>query len=234
MDVVKTIDNYAAVADFVEDGGAKALLAVMRQNLAANKYYLPFFGQFSAGKSKLINHLLGFDLLPTKSQETTAFITYISYGYSDAVTVKYSDGQTEMIGISEVRQMDYNKVGNKVAEMYITINNPLLENGLTIVDTPGVNTIIEEHVEVAEKLLENIKDEEEEFNNFAEEVKEEKINLKDLDKYSDKKIKKVWELTCYFKIYKNVNDIIDILKNHKKRKGKSNPFLFFIHLESIK
>lgn len=155
MDVVKTIDNYAAVADFVEDGGAKALLAVMRQNLAANKYYLPFFGQFSAGKSKLINHLLGFDLLPTKSQETTAFITYISYGYSNAVTVKYSDGQTEMIGISEVRQMDYNKVGNKVAEMHITINNPLLENGLTIVDTPGVNTIIEEHVEAAENLLEN-------------------------------------------------------------------------------
>ncbi len=155
MDVVKTIDNYTAIADFLEDGGAKALLAVMRQNLAANKYYLPFFGQFSAGKSKLINHLLGFDLLPTKCQETTAFITYISYGYSNIASIKYVEGQTETINIEEVSRMDYAKVGNKVAEMHITINNPLLENGLTIVDTPGVNTIIEEHVEVAEKLLEN-------------------------------------------------------------------------------
>jgi GTP-binding protein EngB required for normal cell division len=155
MDVVKTIDNYTAVANFIEDGGAKALLAVMRQNLASNKYYLPFFGQFSAGKSKLINHLLGFNLLPTKSQETTAFITYISYGYNNTAIIKYVEGQTETICIEEVSRMDYAKVGNKVAEMHITINNPLLENGLTIVDTPGVNTIIEEHVEAAETLLKN-------------------------------------------------------------------------------
>jgi len=155
MDVVKTIDNYTAVANFIEDGGAKALLAVMRQNLASNKYFLPFFGQFSAGKSKLINHLLGFDLLPTKCQETTAFITYISYGYNNTAIIKYVEGQTETIDIEEVSRMDYAKVGNRVAEMHITINNPLLENGLTIVDTPGVNTVIEEHVEAAETLLKN-------------------------------------------------------------------------------
>ena len=70
------------------------------------------------------------------------------------------------------------------------------------------------------KIIENIKDEDEEFNNFAEEVKEEKINLKDLDKYSDEKIKRVWELTCYFKIYKNINDIIDILKKSQEEKGE--------------
>ena len=70
------------------------------------------------------------------------------------------------------------------------------------------------------KIIENIKDKEEEFNNFVEEAKEEKINLKDLDKYSDKKIKRILELTYYFKIYKNINNVIDILKeSQEKKKG---------------
>ena len=71
------------------------------------------------------------------------------------------------------------------------------------------------------KIIENIKDEEEEFNNFAEEVKEEKINLRDLDKYSDEKLKRILELTCYFKINKGVENIIDILKkSQEKKKGE--------------
>jgi uncharacterized membrane protein YhiD involved in acid resistance len=70
------------------------------------------------------------------------------------------------------------------------------------------------------KIIENIKDKEEEFNNFVEEIKEEKINLKDLDKYSDEKLKRIFELTYYFKIYKNLNDIIDILERSLQEKGE--------------
>ncbi len=67
------------------------------------------------------------------------------------------------------------------------------------------------------KIIENIKDKEEEFNNF---VKEENINLKDLDKYSDEKLKRVLVLTCYFNICKGINDIVDILKkSQEKKKG---------------
>ena len=76
MDIVKTIDNYIAVADFVGDDGVKALLTELRQNLGKKKYLLPFFGQYSAGKSRLINHLLGRNLLPVKSCETTAFLVW--------------------------------------------------------------------------------------------------------------------------------------------------------------
>lgn len=155
MDIVKTIDNYIAVADFVGDDGVKALLTELRQNLGKKKYLLPFFGQYSAGKSRLINHLLGRNLLPVKSCETTAFLTSISYGSIDTAVVQYADGHTETIDVEHVRTMDYAKVGDKIAAMYITLNNPFLQNGLTIVDTPGVNTIIDSHVEIAEQLLQN-------------------------------------------------------------------------------
>lgn len=155
MDIVKTIDNYIAVADYVGDGGAKALLAEIRQNLGKQKYLLPFFGQFSAGKSRLINHLLGRELLPVKSSETTAFLTFISYGERETALVQYADGHCENICIDEVRAKDYSTVGDKIDSMSITLCNPILKNGLTIVDTPGVNTIVANHVEAAQQLLSN-------------------------------------------------------------------------------
>ena len=66
------------------------------------------------------------------------------------------------------------------------------------------------------KIIENIKEEVKEFNDFTKE----NINLKDLDKYSDEKLKRVLELTYYFKINKYLNDIIDILKKSQEEKGE--------------
>jgi hypothetical protein len=69
------------------------------------------------------------------------------------------------------------------------------------------------------KIVENI-DKEEEFTNFAE-IEGVRVNLKDLDKYSDEKLMRVLELTYYFNICKGVNNIINILKkSQEKKKGE--------------
>ena len=92
------------------------------------------------------------------------------------------------------------------------------------------------------KIIENIKEDGvEEFINFIEDTKENilknpgkygEVNLKkilklkedilkkDLDKYSDEDLKGILKLTYYFKIYKNVNDIIDILEKSLQEKGE--------------
>ena len=79
MNIVETLQRYKEVATFLSDDANGAVLDHLIACMEGKQYYLPFIGQFSAGKSKLINRLIGKEVLPTKSVETTAFFNYISY-----------------------------------------------------------------------------------------------------------------------------------------------------------
>lgn len=156
MTTKEILDNYKDVAAYLDDFAVGSLLTSFEQRMSKHEYLLPFIGQFSAGKSRLINHLLGRDILPTKSVETTAFLTYISYGENEDALVSYVDGSSEHITIEAIHSMDQTstKDSRPIAALYVTVNSAILRNGLTIVDTPGVNTLISEHVRMTGELLE--------------------------------------------------------------------------------
>ena len=156
MNTKDIILNYKEVAEYLDDNAVRSLLSSFEARLDKREYLLPFIGQFSAGKSRLINHLLGRDLLPTKSVETTAFLTYISYGEKEEAVISYLDGTSENIGIGEVSKMDQDatKGARPIAALYISLKSDILKSGLIIVDTPGVNTLITEHVRMTSELLE--------------------------------------------------------------------------------
>lgn len=154
MQTLQILNNYIEISEYLNDRETKSLLNSFVEKLNNHNYLLPFIGQFSAGKSKLINHLLGRELLPTNTLETTAFLTYISYGEEHA-HLQYVDGSQKEIGIDEVHNLDQETTADSkpIACLYITLPCDLLKNGLTIVDTPGVNTMITTHVKITEELL---------------------------------------------------------------------------------
>lgn len=156
MDIQQILSNYFEVAKELGDDSATKLIKEFAEKNAHQRYELPLIGQFSSGKSATINHLLGRDLLPTKSIETTAFATFISYSESEYATLELTDGSNEDISFDEIKQLDNNKVletGQQIKTLNIGINNDLLKSGLTFVDTPGVNTIITTHIEITERIL---------------------------------------------------------------------------------
>ncbi len=115
----------------------------------AGKIYLTVWGHYSAGKSKLLNKLLGVDLLPTKTRETTAVLTYLEFGTDEGATVFFEDGHTEEIELSDLKSIFQNTVGDinidEIKKIVVTLNNHLLKNGIVLVDTPGINTLLERH-----------------------------------------------------------------------------------------
>ena len=119
------------------------------------EYYLPFIGQFSAGKSKMLNRIIGREVLPTKSIETTAFLTYIKYGVEDKAELCYVDGAKETIPFDDIKRLDYKntKESKPIAALNIYLNLEVLKSGLILVDTPGVNTLISDHVKMTTELL---------------------------------------------------------------------------------
>jgi dynamin family protein len=157
MNIVEILKKYRDVAAFLSDDANRAVLDNLITCMEGKQYYLPFIGQFSAGKSKLINRLIGKEILPTKSVETTAFLTYISYADTESAILEYVDGTKEAIDISKIKELDHQRTceGKAIAALRYMAPIDLLKSGLIIVDTPGVNTLINEHVKMTEGLLQN-------------------------------------------------------------------------------
>ena len=110
-----------------------------------------FLGEFKAGKSTLINALLGRKILPMFADPTTAVITEISKGTEDKFfAVKNNeelDEVTQEISIGqlaeEIMKADINK------KVLVQLKDlAFLDDKLLIIDTPGVSSIEKTHSDV--------------------------------------------------------------------------------------
>ncbi len=109
-------------------------------------------GEFNHGKSTVVNALLGEDVLPVGITPTTAVITHLVHGDRKKITVKPpNDGEEYTIKMSELEDVVTHEEGTEGSEPeYIEIQHPnaFLGDGLVLVDTPGVNDISRQKVEI--------------------------------------------------------------------------------------
>jgi hypothetical protein len=156
MKILERINSYIKVADFLEEKDAKALLYAFEEQIQKKEFLLPFIGQFSAGKSKLLNRLLGSDILPTKSSETTPFLTYIRYGLERKSYFIMADGSIQDVDLDKIIEYDQKFVEEcnlHIDSLQIEVPVDCLKSGLVFVDTPGLNTLNENHVNMTSQLL---------------------------------------------------------------------------------
>ena len=121
-------------------------------------YYITFWGHYSSGKSKLINNILKREILPVQSRETTATLTYVMYGEDEGCTVYFENGTKENFSLDYVKNVFQNTDEieniNLIDHIEVRVKNKLLKSGLVLVDTPGVNTIIQKHQDLAVSAIE--------------------------------------------------------------------------------
>ncbi|WP_393965997.1 dynamin family protein [Exiguobacterium sp. S22-S28] len=156
----KNVERYIEIGEFLQDGIALEQLATMERKLHDKYFYLPIVGQFSTGKSSLINNLIGRRILPTMLSETTAFTTFIYYGeteYAEIITehkaIKFELEQ--LMALSQRNLQSPTSVSELLnTEMFnnsdivcinVYIKHELFETGIVLIDTPGLNTIISNH-----------------------------------------------------------------------------------------
>ena len=151
------IHKLIEISKYLNDNESVIQLKRLEDSLEDNSYILSIMGEFSAGKSSLVNNLFGKQILPVHKTETTARITFIKYGEEERVELVHTDGTSKFVSIEE--SLDIWQTGEKsdlVKDIEsITINLPsdLLKNGLIIADTPGTNTVIDKHIELTENLI---------------------------------------------------------------------------------
>lgn len=145
-------DAYAAL-----ERPDKAACLELRDKLAEGRFNVAALGQFKRGKSCLINALLGENLLPTASVPLTSVAVTVSYGESERVTVHFIDGSCLDIVRKDIAAYA-TETGNprnfKTAkEIRVAFPAPLLKDGVSLLDTPGVGSVHRHNTDTAHAVL---------------------------------------------------------------------------------
>lgn len=98
-------------------------------------------GGFSRGKSHFLNQLLGTPLLPESALPTTTMETVIRFGENPGIEVEKNGEKNFMPLDSETlaRYSGLESQGNEGYTLTIYCPLPLLQNGMELIDTPGVD-----------------------------------------------------------------------------------------------
>ncbi|MBW4509061.1 MAG: dynamin family protein [Scytonematopsis contorta HA4267-MV1] len=134
--------------------------------IKSQRFRLAVVGEFSKGKSTLLNALLGEEIQPAREIPCSGTVTILKYGLQKRVVCRYKDGREEEIPFNEYQERasisESAAIGCLSDELAqseieeIIFEHPGLElcsNGVEIIDSPGLN----EHPQrtaITQKLLE--------------------------------------------------------------------------------
>ncbi len=132
----------------------------LKDKIESNVFKVMVVGEFSTGKSTLINALLRANILPTHVRPTTSNICLIRYAKIPKVTIYYRDGLSQEVPLNRLNEYSaLFEQGNQLAEQISEINicYPLdyCKDGIEILDTPGLNSLNQAHEQVTLEYLPN-------------------------------------------------------------------------------
>lgn len=141
------------------------------RNIQNETFHLVVVGEFSRGKSTFINAMLGKRILPSSKSPTTAVISKISYAEQPSYTLYFRNHDIKSLSEAEFKDLKAPKpslddTGIEAEQYadeetymksieYAVVQYPLefCKNHVEIIDTPGVNDISKERVEITYNYL---------------------------------------------------------------------------------
>ncbi|BAU08680.1 dynamin family protein [Fischerella sp. NIES-3754] len=128
-------------------------IKVASKNLRQGVFRLLVLGDMKRGKSTLLNALIGEKVLPSDVNPCTALLTVLRYGAEKKVTVYFNDGKSPQnldfdafkhkytIDPAEAKKLEQEKKQAFPDVSHAVVEYPLalLEKGIEIVDSPGLN-----------------------------------------------------------------------------------------------
>src|SRR5580658_3868310 len=120
-------------------------LGAIVDRLESETFEIAVFGRVSSGKSSLLNHIAGQDLLPVGVNPITAVPTRLAYGPEPRATAWFADRTPEQFGIERLAEFasEEHNPSNFLHVTRIVVELPAqrLREGVVYVDTPGLGSL---------------------------------------------------------------------------------------------
>jgi GTP-binding protein EngB required for normal cell division len=138
-------------------------LSRLRARLEEGLLRVAVLGQFKRGKSTLLNALLGAPLLPTGVTPVTAIPTFIKAGAETNARITFNNGKEPLLisaaaEIPDILQRYISEAENprnrlNVESVELEVCSQFLDQGIVLVDTPGVGSTFLHNTKSAEAVL---------------------------------------------------------------------------------
>jgi len=145
-----TLQQLTAYYDrFLQSGDDERAAKVERlaEKLHNDELILAFCGHFSAGKSTMINHLMGEEILPSSPIPTSANLVKVHHAPTDFAKIHYHHSQPLYFQapyeFSTIKE--FCKNGEEVYSVEIGRSKSEMPEGVSILDTPGVDSTDDAH-----------------------------------------------------------------------------------------
>jgi len=139
-------------------------LEKISQTLSSLVFRIAVIGEFSKGKSTLLNAIIGEEIQPARMIPCSANINILKYGQEQKIVVKNKDGSQEEIALEQYKNKAVMPlsmaisnhtealIGSNIEEIiYEHPGLELFKNGIELIDSPGLN----QHPDV-EKITQRI------------------------------------------------------------------------------
>lgn len=132
--------------------------AALRDRLSSGQFNLAVLGQFKRGKSTLINALLGAELLPSGVLPVTLVPVFLRYAPRPALEIRYANGRgSEQCSLERlgdfVNEANNPRNHKQVSRVDLFYPAALLQNGVVLIDTPGVGSTFQHNTDTTLDFL---------------------------------------------------------------------------------
>lgn len=138
-----------------EDDERMAKTVLFADKLIKKEFTIAFAGHFSAGKSSMINALTGDQLLPSSPIPTSANVVKVRKAAEDyAIAYLVDDEPVKFDADYDIKTVkEFAKNGALVSQIEIGHSQSVLPDGVTVMDTPGVDSTDDAHRMSTESAL---------------------------------------------------------------------------------
>jgi GTP-binding protein EngB required for normal cell division len=138
-EVLRFIDRLSRERALAE---VRPLLAAAAERAIGGTFDVGVFGRVSAGKSSLINALVGEPVLPVGATPVTAVPTRLTRGEPGAI-VHFLHGEQRPIDVGAIAEYatEARNPENRAGVRAIEVTVPTVPDGLRLLDTPGVGSL---------------------------------------------------------------------------------------------
>lgn len=159
--IVELIDHTGKIADLNDRGDLSERLAGARARIIDPHVRVVIAGQLKQGKSQLLNSLINMPVARVGDDEATVLITVVSYGDQPSARIVLAPGpdgepKTVIVPVEDL-QTDLRRApqadGRDVQRVEVNAPSPMLQGGLTFIDTPGVGGHGQPHLSATLGLL---------------------------------------------------------------------------------